>query len=111
MNSSSTFSTTIAPAQCPGPCIVDGPWVSWIEWQSASPTHIVAATLVYIIDNGTNTTSTSTISLDTTALLNNGKIYPPQPTNADGTVVTTITFSGTETVLYVLLLLMHLLRI
>src|SRR5438045_1321635 len=89
-------------SQCTGPCFVDGPSHSWIQWQSATPTHIVAATLVYIIDNGTNITSTSTISLDTTALLGNGRIYPPQPTNAAGTVVTTITFSGAETVLYVI---------
>ncbi len=81
---------------------MDGPAFSWVVWQSAVPTHVVAATLVYIIDNGTNTTSTSTISLDTTALLDNGRIYPPQPTNANGTVVTTVTFSGTETVLYVI---------
>ena len=103
-NSSSkpTVTSAIAPADCPGPCTVDGPPFSWIVWQSAIPTHIVAATLVYIIDNGTNTTSTSTISVDTTALLDGGHIYPPQPTNAGGTVVTTITFSGKETVLYVI---------
>jgi hypothetical protein len=82
--------------------MVNGPVSSWINWQSAVPTHIVAATLIYIIDNGTNTTSTSLVTLDTTALLDNGRIYPPQPTNADGTVVTTATFSGTETVVYVI---------
>jgi hypothetical protein len=79
-----------------------GPTSSWVQWQSAVPTHIIAATMILIINNATNTTSTSIITLDTTALLDNGRIYPPQPTNADGTVVTTITFSGTETVVYVI---------
>jgi hypothetical protein len=101
-NSSSPVATASAELKCTGNCAVDGPDYSYITWVSGFPAPVVVATVIYIIDTGTNTTSTSTVLLDTSAILLSGRLEPPAPTNADGTAVTTITLSGTRTVVYVI---------
>ena len=63
-------------------CHYSGPDISSAEWAPMSiTTNITVATLVYIVNNRTNTTRTSTI-LNTIP-----EGYTQQPTNSDGTAI------------------------
>jgi hypothetical protein len=85
----------LGSAQACGPCDVNLPVISQLEWNEVETTDIVIATLVLIIDDSDGSTTTSTITNDTISFS-----YPqftPLPTNAGGTVVTTVTLDDGET--------------
>ena len=97
----STPSITAAPASCLASCVVSDRGTSWEWWPGTVNTTITAATVVYIVNNGTNTTTTSTIFNDLPA----GYTLPP--TNSAGSQIAVITVETTEgsyttTTLYVL---------
>ena len=99
----STPSITAAPTSCLASCTVSDRGTSWEWWPGRVNTTITAATVVYIVNNRTNTTTTSTIFNDLPA----GYTIPPS--NSAGSQIAVITVETTEgsytsTTLYVLAL-------
>ncbi|KAH0562684.1 hypothetical protein GP486_002641 [Trichoglossum hirsutum] len=67
--------------------------MSTIFWSPVEPTSIVAATVVVVVDQGTNVSSTTTVFNDVAQFSQHRNIRAPAATNAGGTAVTTLTLT------------------
>ncbi|KAH0536870.1 hypothetical protein FGG08_006301 [Glutinoglossum americanum] len=86
-NSSSPSLPTKTTPEC-GLCTIRDP-VAWkLAWKSAIATTITAATVIVVVDRGTNATSTTTEFSNATKF-----VIERAPTNDRGTAVTTLTVS------------------
>ena len=92
-NSTITSSAALPNATCTKDCLYGAEYVyNWYWLSMKFTTNITAATKVYIVNNATNSTSTS-IKYNT---LPSGHTHPP--TNDAGTLVMSATLQGNRTV-------------